>query len=281
MSDSTRTGSLNPCPPAVRVCILFAAGTNCDRETAHAFELAGASVTTVHVNRLKDNPRLLREFAILALPGGFSYGDYVSSGRILAGELVHHLREEFARFHESGRLTLGICNGFQVLVKAGLLPAFDSPFETQSVTLDDNESGRFEDRWCALKVEDSRCVFTRGLDERIEFPVAHAEGRFLCRDRGVLNRLRNNRQVVLRYVSRDDGSADPEADARARYPDNPNGSVEGITGICDPSGRIFGLMPHPERFVRREQHPRWHRQRLTLPSGIKVFENAVNYARSL
>ncbi|MFO7639032.1 MAG: phosphoribosylformylglycinamidine synthase I [bacterium] len=277
MLDSAPPG---PSPAgATRVCVLFAAGTNCDRETAHAFELAGARVATVHINRLRQEPKLLREFAILALPGGFSYGDYVSSGRILAGELVHHLRDEFTRFHEAGRLTIGICNGFQVLVKAGLLPAFDRLFEPQSVTLDDNDSGRFEDRWCALKVADSPCVFTRGFEERIEFPVAHAEGRFICRDRTVLNRLRENRQVVLRYVTRDGSGSDP--DDPAGYPDNPNGSVDGITGICDPTGRIFGLMPHPERFVRREQHPRWHRERSTVPTGIRIFGNAVAYAREL
>ncbi|MFO7675633.1 MAG: phosphoribosylformylglycinamidine synthase I [bacterium] len=254
----------------VRVCVLFAAGTNCDLETVHAFELAGAAVETVHINRLKQKPVLLREFAILALPGGFSYGDYVSSGRILAGELVHHLRDELARFHEAGRLMLGICNGFQVLVKAGLLPAFDHLFEPQSVTLEDNDSGRFEDRWCRLRVEDSPCVFTRGLEGTIELPVAHAEGRFICQDGAVLNRLRENRQVVLRYV---DTEGEPAA-----YPDNPNGSVDGITGICDPSGRILGLMPHPERFVRREQHPRWHQERDTVPTGINIFRNAVAHA---
>jgi phosphoribosylformylglycinamidine synthase len=253
-----------------RVCILFAAGTNCDLETVHAFELAGAAVTTVHINRLKEKPGLLREFTILALPGGFSYGDYLGSGRILAGELIHHLRDELIRFHEAGRLTLGICNGFQVLVKAGLLPAFDSLFEPRSVTLDDNDSGRFEDRWCVLKVEDTPCVFTRGLDPLIELPVAHAEGRFLGRDATILNRLRDNRQVVLRYV---DADGEP-----ATYPGNPNGSFEGITGICDPTGRIFGMMPHPERFVRREQHPRWHRERSITSSGIRIFQNAVEYA---
>ncbi|HDQ99911.1 MAG TPA: phosphoribosylformylglycinamidine synthase I [candidate division WOR-3 bacterium] len=255
----------------VRVCILFAAGTNCDRETVRAFELAGATVDTVHINRLKERPALLRDYAILALPGGFSYGDYLSSGRILANELLHHLRDEFLRFHDSGGLTLGICNGFQVLVRSGLLPALDRPFEPQSVTLEDNDSGRFEDRWCRLKVEDSPCVFTRGLEEFIELPVAHAEGRFVTRDGSVLKRMRDDGQVVLRYVDRE---GEP-----AEYPANPNGSVEGITGICDPSGRIFGLMPHPERFVTREHHPRWHRERGTTPSGIRIFTNAVEYAR--
>ena len=254
----------------VHVCVLFAAGTNCDAETVHAFEIAGASVETIHINRLREQRHPLDRFHILALPGGFSYGDYISSGRILANELVHNLRDELLRFHERGRLMLGICNGFQVLVKTGLLPAFDRLFEEQSVTLDTNDSGRFEDRWCRLRVERTSCVFTRGLPETILLPVAHAEGRFITRSETVLNRLRDRGQVVFRYTT-DDGDP-PE------YPDNPNGSVDDITGICDPTGRIFGLMPHPERFVRFEQHPHWQRMGRINPSGRMIFENAVSYA---
>lgn len=254
----------------VRVCVLFAAGTNCDRETVCAFKQAGAAAEKVHINQLKTRERFLSDYQILVIPGGFSYGDYISSGKILANELTHNLKQDLVRFHANGKLVLGICNGFQVLIKAGLLPAFDWLFETQTVTLDTNDSGRFEDRWVHLRTNPS-CIFTRGLDEICELPVAHAEGKFIPKDQKILNRLKEHNQIVFRYVTGDGEPAD--------YPDNPNGSVDGIAGICDPSGRILGMMPHPERFVRTQQHPRWHRERLTKPAGIVIFENAVNYIK--
>lgn len=254
-----------------RACILFAAGTNCDRETAAAFEMAGAKAETVHINALKKRERLLKDFDILVIPGGFSYGDYIASGRVLANEIRHNLKDDLVEFHGDGKLILGICNGFQVLVKAGLLPAFEAPFEPQCVTLDTNDSGRYEDRWVWLAVEESPCVFTRGIESPCYLPVAHAEGKFLAASAETLGRLADNRQVALRYVT--------EQGEPAEYPENPNGSEQGIAGICDPTGRIFGLMPHPERFVRREHHPRWHRERLTKPQGNAIFENAIRYAK--
>lgn len=257
--------------PTVRVCILFAAGTNCDAETAYAFRLVGAQTEIVHINHLKSHRRGISGFHILAIPGGFSYGDYIASGRILANELRHNLANEIVGFLDAGGLIIGICNGFQVLVKAGLLPGFERHFERQSVTLDSNDSGRYEDRWVRLKVEPSVCVFTQGLSEFIELPVAHAEGKFLVSDNSILRRLSSNRQIVLRYV---DASGYP-----GRYPDNPNGSIEGIAGICDRTGKVFGLMPHPERNIFREHHPDWRRRRLTRPDGIAIFERAVRYAK--
>ncbi len=251
----------------VRACVLFAAGTNCDAEAMHAFELAGATPERVHINQLKSGERRLADFQVLMIPGGFSYGDYIASGRILANELRFKLEEDLVEFHARKKPILGVCNGFQVLVKAGMLPAFDRLFEPQSVTLETNDSGRFEDRWVWLRTEPTGCIFTRGLPELIELPVAHAEGRFVAP--GVLPRLNAGRQVVFRYVT-------PGGD-EAGYPENPNGSVQGVAGICDASGLVFGLMPHPERFVRREQHPRWHREPLTTPVGIRIFENAVRY----
>lgn len=256
----------------VRVCILFAAGTNCDRETGHAFEMVGAKAETIHINQLKSHRRTIADFHILAIPGGFSYGDYIASGRILANEIRQHLAPDIERFLATGKLIIGICNGFQVLVKSGLLPAFERPFERQTVTLDTNDSGRYEDRWVRLRNEDSVCIFTRGLPPSIEMPVAHAEGKFIVKHSRTLRRLNEQRQVVFRYV---DANLEP-----AGYPANPNGSVEDIAGICDPSGRVFGLMPHPERNVRREHHPDWRNHRLTTPDGISIFENAVNYARA-
>ncbi|MEO0069536.1 MAG: phosphoribosylformylglycinamidine synthase I [candidate division WOR-3 bacterium] len=251
--------------------MLFAAGINCDEETIYAFELAGARAERVHINQLKSSPHLLRNYHIFVLPGGFSYGDYIASGKVLANELKHHLREEIEAFLQQGKLILGICNGFQVLVKCGLLPAFEKPFEQQKVTLDTNDSGKYEDRWVYLKIETSPCIFTKNLPEIIYLPVAHAEGKFVVDGVSTLKRLNANKQVVLRYVTAEGGVA--------KYPENPNGSVAGIAGICDPSGKVFGLMPHPERFVIKEHHPRWHREKLTKPDGICIFENAVNYAK--
>ncbi len=255
----------------VRACVLFAAGTNCDQESAYAFSLVGAAAHVVHVNRLRSGQERLADYQILLIPGGFSYGDYIASGRILANELKHFLRDQFERFVADGKLVLGICNGFQVLVKCGLLPAFERPFEPQTVTLDTNDSGRYEDRWVHLHVEDSPAVFTRNIESPMYLPVAHAEGKFIARSPVVLARLGVARQVCLRYTTL---TGEPPV-----FPDNPNGSEENIAGICNPTGRVFGLMPHPERFVRREQHPRWHRERVDEPHGIAIFRNAVEYAR--
>lgn len=254
-----------------RVGVLFAAGINCDEETLYAFQLVAARAERVHINQLKSSPHLLRDYHIFVLPGGFSYGDYIVSGKVLAQELKHHLAEEIEAFLAEGKLILGICNGFQVLVRCGLLPAFEKHFEPQRVTLDTNDSGRYEDRWVHLKTENSKCIFTKNLPEIIYLPVAHAEGKFVVDGVGTLKRLNANEQVALRYVTAEGGVA--------KYPDNPNGSVAGIAGICDPSGRIFGLMPHPERYTMIKHHPRWHREKLTKPDGILIFENAVNYAK--
>lgn len=256
----------------VRVCVLFAAGTNCDAETAYAFRLVGAQTETVHINDLKAGRVKVSSFHILAIPGGFSYGDYIASGRILANELRHNLADQITTFLQNSGLIIGICNGFQVLVKSGLLPAFSRPFERQSVTLDSNDSGRYEDRWVRLKTEPSVCVFTQGLPEFIELPVAHAEGKFIVGNNSILRKLDTGRQIVFRYV---DANGFP-----GRYPDNPNGSVESIAGICDPTGRIFGLMPHPERNILREHHPNWRHRPPAQPDGIAIFERAVRYAES-
>lgn len=255
----------------VKACVLFAAGTNCDEESAYALELVGATAETVHVNRFRSGEKTLDGFHLLLIPGGFSYGDYIASGRILANELKHFLRDQIERFIAQGKLVLGICNGFQVLVKCGLLPAFERPFEAQTVTLDTNDSGRYEDRWVYLQVEDSPCIFTRNLESPMYLPVAHAEGKFIAKSAEVLRHLSERRQICLRYTTL---NGEPPT-----FPDNPNGSEEDVAGICDPSGRIFGLMPHPERFIRREHHPCWHRERVDQPHGIAIFRNAVEYAR--
>ncbi|MBI2860521.1 MAG: phosphoribosylformylglycinamidine synthase I [Chloroflexi bacterium] len=253
----------------VRTLILRGPGTNCDAETAFAFEQAGAAVATVHVNQLIRHEARLGDHQIMVIPGGFTYGDDIGAGKVLANELSVKLKEDISRFIESGGLILGICNGFQVLVKAGILPEPGNGFQSR-VTLTTNDSGRFECRWIHLAANnDSPCVFTRGI-ERMYLPVAHGEGK-LATSAGTAAGL----NVVLRY-------ADEQGDVGAGYPHNPNGSVDNIAGICDSTGRIFALMPHPERHIRGTQHPQWTRLGVKeRGDGFQIFLNAVQWARGL
>ena len=256
---------------APRVLILRAPGTNCDKETAFAFERAGAAAELVHVNRLLESPRLLEGYQILCIPGGFSYGDDVAAGRILAVQMQHHLADAMQEFKAAGKLILGICNGFQVLIKSGVLLASDS--EGPKATLAWNDSGRFEDRWVRLGVAGSKCVFLAGIHS-MYLPVAHAEGKFMARAPCVLEELETAGQLVLRYRRLSDGSAN----GQVPYPDNPNGSMAATAGICDTTGRVFGLMPHPERHIDPTQHPRWTRgEAAPVGDGLQVFRNAVQY----
>lgn len=251
-----------------RVCILKTDGTNCDQETAHAFKLAGADVQTVLLNRLCRQKNMLNEFQILAIPGGFSYGDDIASGKILALELMTFLKDQLNEFIAQGKLIIGICNGFQVLVRAQMLP--QSTAAEQQATLLSNDSGKFECRWVQLRIEKSSCIFTNGMhDQTIMLPVAHAEGRFFAPENN-LTQMETEHRVVLRYADGDD--------ATQQYPANPNGSLHAIAGVCDASGRIFGLMPHPERFVYCYQHP-LRTSGLHEPMGLKIFSNAVAYAK--
>jgi phosphoribosylformylglycinamidine synthase I len=255
--------------PQPRVLILRAPGTNCDEETAYAFERARATTERWHVNRLLEKPAALGDFQILCLPGGFSYGDDLGAGRILGQRLRRHLAGAMGEFKTAGKLILGICNGFQILLKSGLLLA-DDPQSGPPATLTWNASGRFEDRWVELQGADSASIFFAGI-ERMYLPVAHAEGRFIPRDETVLKNLQANRQVVLRYATGD-------SPAQGAFPANPNGAVDDIAAVCDPTGRVCGLMPHPERFIDRTQHPRWTRESLPEEGdGLRVFENAVRY----
>lgn len=254
------------------VLILRAPGTNCDRETAFAFETAGAKSEVLHINRLLESPSLFDRFQILCVPGGFSYGDDVASGRILANQIEHHLDEQMARFKEAGKLLLGICNGFQVLIKSRVLLARDPQGPQATLTL--NDSGRFEDRWVELGVEGSQCVFLKGI-QRMYLPVAHAEGKFVTRDEQVLGHLQAAGQLSLRYRPLPWTAA---TNGEVPYPDNPNGSVAQVAGICDETGRVLGLMPHPERHIDRTQHPRWTRGEGQQPGdGLQLFRNAVEY----
>ena len=281
-----------------RVLILRAPGTNCDQETAFAFQRAGGRPDLVHINRLLESPDLPDAYQILCLPGGFSYGDDVAAGRILAGQIRHHLAETMARFKDGGRLVLGICNGFQVLIKSGILLP-DDPSAGPAATLTWNDSGRFEDRWVHLAVDSDKCVFLRGI-ESIELPIAHAEGKFVPRDDATLQSLAAAGQLALRYCekpvgyacatgsasaprtvdsSTGGGSAPPRTlQGAVPFPANPNGSVANVAGVCDVSGRVFGLMPHPERFIEPTHHPQWTRRPTSeVGQGLKIFENAVGF----
>jgi phosphoribosylformylglycinamidine synthase subunit PurQ / glutaminase len=262
--------------PNPRVIILRAPGTNCDAETAFAFQQAGAAVSSVHVKALCESPAQLQEYSILALPGGFSYGDDLGSGTVLANELTQTLLEPFKRFVERGGLVIGICNGFQILVRTGFLPglSYRKGGDVPAATLTFNDSQRFEDRWVQLRVEPSQSPFLEGEAGRVlTFPVAHGEGKFVARDADTLQRIEEGKQVAFRYVGSSDG--------RPKYPENPNGAQNDIAGVTDETGRVLGLMPHPERHVLPWQHPRWTREGLKKEAdGLFLFRNAVKHAKS-
>ena len=258
----------------VKVLILRTAGTNCDGETAFAFEKVGGKADLLHINELKISPKKLSQYHILVLPGGFTYGDDIASGKLLANELMTTLRKEMAAFLREGKLILGICNGFQILVKAGLLPRTNGTCNGIEATLTINDSGKFEDRWVHLKTLKSQCVWTKNLNPIIYLPIAHGEGKFIPRDEKVLTKLKSKNLIVFQYV-------DEEGNIRG-YPHNPNGSLESIAGITDASGRILGLMPHPERHIVFTQHPRWTRMKRKshgCGDGLAIFKNGVDYVR--
>lgn len=251
----------------VRVMVLRAAGTNCDAEAVHAWRLAGARPELVHINRVIERPAHLREYQILTIPGGFSYGDDIAAGRILANQFIQNTADETARFIEGGKLILGICNGFQVLVKAGLLPFAET--REQAVTLAFNESGHFEARWVRLRAGRNRCRFLPEGAE-FEFPVAHAEGRLVCRDETLSRQLVLSGHAALFYTA---GGPGP-----CPYPANPNGSAADIAGLTDATGQVLGLMPHPERFVDHTQHPLWTRRNANAdPDGLRFFKSALSH----
>jgi len=281
----------------VKATVLRAAGINCDVETEYALQLAGAQAERVHINRIIEDKTALDRFQIIVIPGGFSYGDDVAAGVILANQIVHHLYEPVQRFIDDGKLVLGICNGFQVLVKAGILPAMrlagrpggpcslsGKPAPAQAgVTITYNDSGKYEDRWVYLspQIPDSAgtgpaprkrgCIFIEP-DRQIYLPVAHAEGKVVVRDATVLKKLKADGQIAYKYVDKN-GKEGP-------YPVNPNGSMDSIAGLTDATGRVLGLMPHPERFVRPTQHPHWSRLKDRPDAdGMTIFNNAVRYVR--
>jgi len=253
----------------VKTLVLTGYGINCDLELQNAFALAGSKASRVHFNEVLQKESL-ENYHILALPGGFAFADDIASGRVFANKLKRRLREQVTQFVDEGKLVIGICNGFQILAKAGLLPNPKS-FE-QTVTLTFNDSGKFEDRWVWLKQDkSSNCIWTKGISE-IYLPVRHGEGKFYA-EKEALNALKRNKQVVFRYMN------PLKKSSKAEYPCNPNGSLDDIAGISDESGRVFALMPHPEAFSFLTNHPRWERGEAKKGEGLKVFQNAVEYAR--
>lgn len=251
-----------------KALVLRAAGTNCNNETAFAFELGGAIAEQAHINELIRGSRKLEGYHILAIPGGFSYGDDLGSGKVFANQLAIKLGRELEDFMAAGKLVIGICNGFQVLIKMGLLPALSRVY-AQEATLTNNDSGKFEDRWVWMRAE-NESLFTKGI-RRIYLPVNHGEGKFVASNE-VTEQLRKNRLIKLKYANEDGSEA-------KQYPYNPNGSMLSIAAITNREGNVFGMMPHPEKFVTKYTHPGWTRENLPEEGdGLRIFRNMAEYA---
>lgn len=262
----------------VKAIVISGYGTNCENEVAYACRTAGAQTDIVHISALLSGRVKLADYHFLNLAGGFLDGDDLGSAKAGANRLLHavikgekrSLFDDIRAFIAAGKLVMGVCNGFQLLVKMGLLPALAGDIR-QSCTLTFNDSGRFEDRWCRLAVNPaSPCVYTRGL-EQLYLPVRHGEGKFITDSPATLEQLQQQQLDVLHY-------ADEKGDATMTYPDNPNGSIAAIAAVCDASGRIFGLMPHPEAYLHRTHHPRWTREELPEEGeGLQLYRNAVQF----
>ena len=271
-------------PQPIKAIVITGNGTNCETEMAHACRLAGFdTVEIVHISELLCGTKRLDDYQFLNLPGGFLDGDDLGSAKAGANRILHAsvagsgemLFAQFTRFITAGKLILGVCNGFQLLVKLGMLPGFDGHYDRQTATLTFNDSGRFEDRWVHLRADAaSPCVFTKGL-KGLALPVRHGEGKFVPLDEEILGRLHREHLICLQY-------SDARSErATSDYPANPNGSVDAIAGICNETGRIFGMMPHPEAFLHRTNHPRWTRE--VLPeegAGLALFRNAAAFLRN-
>ena len=263
----------------VRACVVTGFGINADEELALAFEMAGAKALRVHARDLADHPESLQDFRILALPGGFSFGDHLGSGRVFATLFRRSVGAALEQFIGAGGLVIGVCNGFQALVKMGFLPDL-SGTHAQEASLIHNDSGKFEDRWVKVGFQkDSPCLWTQGLVD-MDLPVRHGEGKFVVESPKVMAELASRGLIALRYLPRQ-GSAG--ADGPVSYPDDPNGSMDHVAGICDATGRVFGLMPHPEAFLYPENHPDWaavnrKRRGVFEGAGLAIFRNGVRAA---
>ncbi len=267
-----------------RAIVITGNGTNCEMEAAHACRLGGFDdVVIAHIAEILSGEIRLDDFHFLNLTGGFLDGDDLGSAKAQANRLKHatvagsgeKLVDQFIRFIANGKLILGVCNGFQLMVKMGMLPGFDGDYLSQSVTLTHNDCGRFQDRWTYLKVDaDSPSVFTKGIENGIYLPMRHGEGKFLCDTPATLDRIEQGHLAVFKYSGPD------YVEATMDFPANPNGSVNAIAGVCDSTGRLMGLMPHPEAFVHYTQHPRWTREELPEEGdGLILYRNAAEYVR--
>jgi phosphoribosylformylglycinamidine synthase subunit PurQ / glutaminase len=252
----------------VKACIITGFGINADLELKKAFEIAGAKADLTHVNDIIRDPSRLTGYQIMGFPGGFSFGDHIGSGKVFGSLFKQKLKGTMDAFIASGKLVIGICNGFQVLVKMGILPNLKGNWD-QEVSLIHNESGKFEDRWVKIEYNpQSPCIWTKGLPP-IEIPVRHGEGKFIIGSHDIEVALKRENLIAAFYVSRSGGET--------AYPDNPNGSVLDIAGICDQTGRVFGLMPHPEAFLIPENHPLWTNEHVSETAGLELFRNSVRY----
>ncbi len=260
----------------VKTLIITGFGLNCEKETAKAFELCGSETAQVHLNDLLDNKSSLADYHILAFIGGFSFGDHLGAGTVFANRVKYRLQKELEQFVADGKLIIGICNGFQTLSRLGLVPALNGKYFVQEAALAHNDSTLFRDDWVNLKAESaSPCVFTKSID-KIKLPIRHGEGKFVA-DNNVLKEIEDKNLVALRYCTL-------EGDSECDFPDNPNGSLNNIAGICDETGRIFGLMPHPEAFLSPFNAPDWQTKKMSgkLPEegeGVIFFRNAVEYMK--
>ena len=256
-----------------KALILQAHGTNRDYDVAEALTLAGADIECVPLNELRRDTKHFVDYQMLVLPGGFSYADSLGAGKLLAIDLNAYFVDEIHEFVQAGKPVIGICNGFQALIKSGVLP-FDLNAKQSDATLTFNASGHFECRWVTLKPMSQKCIWTRDLAELIECPVAHGEGNFQISDRFPLSDFVDNDQIALTYACADGSPTGGE------YPANPNGSFRDIAGVCNPQGNVLGLMPHPENHIHSFQHPHWTRG-ISRHCGLALFENGVRYAKNM
>lgn len=259
----------------VKVLIITGFGLNCEAETSAAFNYCGASAKQIHLNDILAGKHSPEEFHILVFIGGFSFGDHLGAGTVFANRVKFRMRDSVEKFITDGKLVIGICNGFQTLTRLGLVPALDKKYFIQQTALAHNDSGVFRDDWVWLKANPkSPCIFTKGID-RIFLPVRHGEGKFAAEDR-IIKEIEEKNLTALKYC-------DSDGNTNCAFPCNPNGSIKNIAGICDPTGRIFGLMPHPEAYLSPYNSPRWTHEKLKgkLPGegqGVAIFRNAVEFA---
>lgn len=250
----------------LKAIVVTGYGINCENESKYCIEKSGGMADIVHVNKILETPKMLENYNMFFIPGGFAFGDDLGSGKVFGNKMKFKIKDQLDEFIKAGKLVCGICNGFQALVKMGLLP---TPDFHQRVSLVGNDSGHFEDRWVILKANaNSPCIYTKGIDHLL-VPVRHGEGKFIPKDEAVMKELKENNQVVFQYVD--------ENDNLAGYPYNPNGAVENIAGICDKTGRIFGMMPHPEAFNTPENCPYWIKGTVKEAYGLRIFKNAVEF----